>query len=63
MLKSSVQEVSQIVEELNQIKILRVKKLVLEKGKNEFTLDIPSTIMFEEGQYEVNKSKCKDFYI
>ena len=31
------------------------------KGNNEFTLDIPSSLMFEEGEYEFNNVNAKRF--
>ena len=60
-MESSAQEVSQIVEELNSNQNIESQEISIEKGKNEFTLDIPSTIMFEEGQYELTNQSAKIF--
>ncbi len=58
---NSVQEVSQMVEELNSNQNIESQEISIEKGKNEFTLDIPSTIMFEDGQYELTNQSAKIF--
>lgn len=60
-MESSAQEVSQIIEELNSNQNIESQEISIEKGKNEFTLDIPSTIMFEEGQYELTNQSAKIF--
>lgn len=60
-MESSAQEVSQIVEELNSSQNIESQEISIEKGKNEFTLDIPSTIMFEEGEYELTNQSAKIF--
>ncbi|AXX95983.1 MULTISPECIES: OmpA/MotB family protein [Arcobacter] len=59
--ENSVQEVSQMVEELNSNQNIESQEISIEKGKNEFTLDIPSTIMFEDGQYELTNQSAKIF--
>jgi chemotaxis protein MotB len=60
-LESSSQEVSQIVEEINSSQSVETQQISMEKGKNEFILDIPSTIMFEDGQYELTNQSAKVF--
>jgi chemotaxis protein MotB len=54
-------EVSQIVEELNSSQNSETQEISMEKGKNEFVLDIPSTIMFDDGQYELTNESAKIF--
>lgn len=56
----SVQEVSEVVEEINSSQNIESQEVTIEKGKNEFILDIPSTIMFQEGEYALN-SDAKRF--
>jgi chemotaxis protein MotB len=58
---NTAQEVSQIVQELNSNQNIESQEISIEKGKNEFTLDIPSTIMFEDGQYELTNQSAKIF--
>lgn len=59
--ENTSQEVSQIVDEVNSSQNMESQEITVEKGKNEFTLDIPSTIMFEEGQYELSNESAKIF--
>lgn len=58
---SSAQEVSQIVEEINSSQNNESQEINMEKGKNEFVLDIPSTIMFEDGEYNLTNPNAKVF--
>ena len=57
----TAQEVSEIVEEINSSQTLESQEISIEKGKNEFVLDIPSTVMFAEGEYELNDAEAKKF--
>ena len=59
--ESTAEEVSQIVQELNSSQNIESQEISIEKGKNEFTLDIPSTIMFDDGQYELTNESAKVF--
>ena len=58
---STAQDVSQIVEEINSSQNIESQEIKMEKGKNEFVLDIPSTIMFDDGQYELSNQSAKIF--
>ena len=58
---SAAQDVSQIIEEMNANQNIESQEISIEKGKNEFVLDIPSTIMFEDGQYELTNQSAKIF--
>lgn len=60
-LQETVDEVTELVEQMNDTTSEEAEQIQLEKGKNEFTLDIPSTIMFEEGEYELNNPNSKRF--
>ncbi|WP_321312052.1 flagellar motor protein MotB [Halarcobacter sp.] len=57
----AVQEVNEVVNQMNDNISEEEKQIQIEKGKNEFTLDIPSTIMFEEGQYLLSNPNAKRF--
>ena len=57
----TVEEVSEIVEQMNDTVTEETEQIQIEKGKNEFTLDIPSTVMFEEGKYELSNANSKRF--
>ncbi len=57
----TVEEVSELVEQMNDSTSEEAEQIQLEKGKNEFTLDIPSTIMFEDGKYELSNANSKRF--
>ena len=58
---SSAQDVAQVVQEMNSSQNTESQEIKMEKGKNEFVLDIPSSIMFEEGQYELTNASAKVF--
>ncbi|PLY09843.1 MAG: flagellar motor protein MotB [Arcobacter sp.] len=57
----TTQEVAELVNQMNDVTKDETEEIQLEKSKNSFTLDIPSTIMFEEGEYELSKSNSKRF--
>lgn len=59
--QDTTEEISQMVQQINAESLNESEEIKMEKGKNEFTLDIPSTIMFEEGKYELSNIKSKDF--
>lgn len=58
---STAKEVAQIVEEVNSSQNIESQEINMEKGKNEFVLDIPSTIMFDDGQYDLTNPSAKAF--
>jgi chemotaxis protein MotB len=55
------QQVSDIVSDVNSTKNVESDEISMEKGKNEFILDIPSTIMFEDGEYNLSNPNAKKF--
>lgn len=59
--EEAADEVSQLVAEVNSNSINESEEISIEKGKNEFTLDIPSTIMFDEGEYNLSNPAAKRF--
>ena len=59
--EETMQEVSELVNQMNDISTIETEQIQLEKGQNEFTLDIPSTIMFEEGEYQITNPNSKRF--
>lgn len=58
---STAENVSQAVKEINSSQNVESQEIKMEKGKNEFILDIPSSIMFEDGQYELSNNSAKVF--
>ncbi|MAC83274.1 MAG: flagellar motor protein MotB [Arcobacter sp.] len=59
--EEAAQEVSQLIDEVNSNSVNESEEISIEKGKNEFTLDIPSTIMFEDGEYNLTDPAAKRF--
>ncbi len=59
--EETMQEVAELVNQMNDISTIETEQIQLEKGQNEFTLDIPSTIMFKEGEYEITNPNTKRF--
>jgi chemotaxis protein MotB len=61
IISNTMQEVTEVVNQLNDSTPIESEQVRIERGKNEFTLDIPSTIMFEEGKYELSNPNSKRF--
>ena len=59
--EEAADEVSQLISEVNSNSINESQEISIEKGKNEFTLDIPSTIMFDDGEYNLTNPAAKRF--
>lgn len=59
--ESAVEEMTQIAEEINEQTSTMSEQVQITEGNNEFTLDIPSSLMFEEGEYELNNKSAKRF--
>lgn len=57
----AAEEVSDLVTEVNSKSLNESEEISIEKGKNEFTLDIPSTIMFDDGEYKLTNPAAKVF--
>jgi len=60
-IQDTSEEIADVVQQMNDMTVVESQQIQIEKGKNEFTLDIPSTIMFEEGQYELTDANSKRF--
>lgn len=54
-------EIQDVVNEINSAQTVETQQVSIEKGKNEFILDIPSTIMFKEGEYNLSDQNAKKF--
>ena len=59
--EEAAEEVSEIIEDINSNSSSELEEIQIEKGKNEFTLDSPSTIMFDDGEYNLNNPAAKRF--
>lgn len=59
--EDAAEEVSQLISDVNASSDNESEEISIEKGKNEFTLDIPSTIMFEDGEYNLTNPAAKVF--
>lgn len=55
------EQISEVIEQMNESTTEESEQIQLEKGKNQFTLDIPSTIMFEDGEYKLANPNSKRF--
>jgi len=56
------QKVEEITQEFNDVSEQQKQKVELTlKGNNEFTLDIPSNLLFEEGEYKLDNPNAKRF--
>ena len=59
--EEAAQEMSEVINDLNSSSTNESEEISIEKGKNEFTLDIPSTIMFDDGEYNITDPAAKRF--
>jgi len=59
--EEAAEEIAEVVQEINANSSSELEEIQIEKGKNEFTLDIPSTILFQEGEYDLNNPAAKRF--
>ena len=57
----AAQEVEEIMQEFNETVAEESERMNISLGKNEFTLDIPSVIMFDDGEYKLTKKDAKRF--
>lgn len=57
----NIQDVTEAVKSINSQSESTDLKITLEKGRNEFILDIPSSLMFKSGKYKISNIKSKDF--
>jgi chemotaxis protein MotB len=58
----TAQEIKDIVEEYNQETENEYEEMAVNiKGNNEFSLEIPSSLMFEPEQYNIDNSRSKQF--
>lgn len=59
--EEAAEEISELVEEMNSNTQNENQEIEIEKDKNEFTLDIPSSIMFNDGEYDLSDPAAKRF--
>ncbi|WP_419765533.1 MAG: OmpA/MotB family protein [Arcobacter sp.] len=59
--QSAVEEMTQIADEINEQTSTMSEQVQITEGNNEFTLDIPSSLMFGEGEYNLENRSAKRF--
>lgn len=59
--ENAAEEVEEVMEQMNESAQDESEMVEITKGQNEFTLDIPSTLMFSEGEYELSNKGAKRF--
>jgi chemotaxis protein MotB len=59
--EEAAEEVAELIAEVNSSSTIESDEITIDKGKNEFTLDIPSSIMFEDGEYILSNPAAKRF--
>jgi chemotaxis protein MotB len=57
----AAQEIEEIAKEFNETNDEEYEDIEVITGNNEFSLDIPSSLMFESGEYQINDPKSKQF--
>ncbi len=60
-LERTVEDITELIEQMNESVMDESEEIHIEKRKNEFTLDIPSKIVFEEGEYKLSNASAKRF--
>ena len=59
--RDAAQEVEEIANEFNETNDEEFEDIEVIKGNNEFSLDIPSSLMFEAGEYKISNQASKQF--
>lgn len=59
--EQAAEEIEEIIDEVNQSSNVETEQMEITKGKNEFSLDIPSSLMFEEGEYNLSQKSARTF--
>ncbi len=60
--QESMKEIQEIAQEFNETNDEEYEDIeVSTEGNNEFSLDIPSSLMFDDGEYQINNAKSKQF--
>ena len=57
----AIEEMAQLVDDINEQVQTQAEQMDITEGQNEFTLDIPSTLMFERGEYRLTNKSAKLF--
>ncbi len=58
----AAQEIEEITKEFNELRDDEFEDIVLlNKGNNQFTVDIPSSLMFGDGEYSIDNLEAKKF--
>jgi chemotaxis protein MotB len=60
-METVVEEIEEIVQQQSELAENEFDKIHVSKGNNEFTLDIPSVLVFKEGEYEITQRSAKLF--
>ena len=60
-LETALEEITEIMEEINDSNSDNNQDMSIEKSKNEFILDIPSTILFNVNEYKIESKAIKKF--
>jgi len=60
-MEEAMEEINEVIKQMNDNNDRLEEEIQIEKGKNEFTLDIPSTVMFDEGDYKLSNPNAKRF--
>ena len=59
--QDAAQEIEEITQEFNDSNDEEYEDIEVIKGNNQFTLDIPSSLMFEAGEYSISNPEAKQF--
>ncbi len=60
--QEAMQDIAEIAQEFNETNDDEYEDITIaQKGNNEFSLDIPSSLMFDEGDYQITNPKSKKF--
>ncbi len=60
-IEEAAEDIAELVKEMNSNSESENQEIEIEKDKNEFTLDIPSSIMFNDGEYNLSDPAAKRF--
>ncbi len=60
--QDSMKDIEEMAQEFNETNPYEYEDITLsQKGNNEFSLDIPSSLMFQDGEYKIDNEQSKNF--
>ncbi|MCK9336419.1 MAG: OmpA family protein [Arcobacteraceae bacterium] len=60
-MNEAAEEVEEVVKQMNEVSQMQSEQIEIVKSQNEFILDIPTTLLFRDDEYELTNTDAKAF--